>query len=80
MKLYGFGPTRSLRALWGLQELGADFEFVTVNLLAYLMDWANEQGLLVDTPQLQAYFERMYARPAAPPRIEAAAKPVGMGS
>ena len=34
MKLYGFGPTRSLRALWGLRELDADFEFVPVNLLA----------------------------------------------
>jgi hypothetical protein len=22
MKLYGFGPTRSLRALWALKELG----------------------------------------------------------
>lgn len=34
MKLYGFGPTRSLRALWGLKELGADFEFEVVNLVA----------------------------------------------
>ena len=34
MKLYGFGPTRSLRALWGLKELDADFEFIPVNLLA----------------------------------------------
>lgn len=34
MKLYGFGPTRSLRALWGLNELGADFEFVPVKLPA----------------------------------------------
>jgi glutathione S-transferase len=34
MKLYGFGPTRSLRALWGLKELNADFEFVPVNLAA----------------------------------------------
>jgi len=34
MKLYGFGPTRSLRALWGLKELDAEFEFVPVNLLA----------------------------------------------
>ena len=34
MKLYGFGPTRSLRALWGLRELGADFEFVPVKLPA----------------------------------------------
>jgi glutathione S-transferase len=34
MKLYGFGPTRSLRALWGLKELDADFEYVHVNLTA----------------------------------------------
>lgn len=34
MKIYGFGPTRSLRALWGLRELGLDFEFEVVNLLA----------------------------------------------
>ncbi len=34
MKLYGFGPTRSLRALWCLRELGTDFEFVPVNLMA----------------------------------------------
>src|SRR5437868_1987661 len=26
MKLYGFGPTRSLRALCGLEELDADFD------------------------------------------------------
>lgn len=198
MKLYGFGPTRSLRALWALRELGADFEFIPVNLAAgeaqtpeflrlnpagklpvlvdgdlvltesaaivlylaekhpehgllppdlktraqvykwvmfamteleqplwriarhtfiypegkrlpadidlaradfrqmaavldrhmqgrtyivrdsvtaadcvtaYLMDWANEQGLLDDFPQLRAYMDRMYARPTAPKRI-----------
>lgn len=34
MKLYGMGPTRSLRALWALRELDADFEFVPVNLMA----------------------------------------------
>jgi len=34
MKLYGFGPTRSLRARWALQELDAEFEFVPVNLMA----------------------------------------------
>jgi glutathione S-transferase len=34
MKLYGFGPTRSLRALWGLKELGIDFEFEAVSLPA----------------------------------------------
>jgi glutathione S-transferase len=34
MKLYGFGPTRSLRAQWALNELDADFEFIPVDLLA----------------------------------------------
>ncbi|HEY6642417.1 glutathione S-transferase family protein [Povalibacter sp.] len=34
MKLYEFAPTRSIRARWTLQELGIDFESVTVNLPA----------------------------------------------
>jgi glutathione S-transferase len=34
MKLYEFGPTRSIRVRWTLQELGADFEAIRVNLLA----------------------------------------------
>lgn len=34
MKLYGFPPTRSIRALWTLRELGVDFEFIQVNLMA----------------------------------------------
>ena len=34
MKLYGFGATRSLRALWALNELEIDFEFITVNIMA----------------------------------------------
>ncbi|MGG1947317.1 glutathione S-transferase family protein [Trinickia sp. NRRL B-1857] len=33
MKLYGFGGTRSQRALWGLKEVDADFEYISVNLL-----------------------------------------------
>ena len=32
MKLYGFAPTRTIRALWTLQELDLEFEFVTVDL------------------------------------------------
>jgi glutathione S-transferase len=32
MRLYEFGPTRSLRARWTLQELGVDFEPIPVNL------------------------------------------------
>jgi glutathione S-transferase len=34
VKLYEFAPTRSIRARWTLQELGVDFEPVTVNLVA----------------------------------------------
>jgi glutathione S-transferase len=34
MKLYEFAPTRSIRVRWTLQELGVDFEAVTVNLPA----------------------------------------------
>lgn len=34
MKLYEFAPTRSIRARWMLQELGVDFEAITVNLVA----------------------------------------------
>ena len=34
MRLYEFGPTRSIRVRWTLQELGADFEPITVNLVA----------------------------------------------
>jgi glutathione S-transferase len=33
MKLYGFPPTRSLRVLWMLRELGIDFDFVDVSLM-----------------------------------------------
>ena len=34
MRLYEFGPTRSIRARWTLQELGVDFESVVVDLRA----------------------------------------------
>jgi glutathione S-transferase len=34
MRLYEFAPTRSIRARWVLQELGLDFESVTVNIRA----------------------------------------------
>jgi glutathione S-transferase len=34
MKLYGFPPTRSLRVLWMLRELGVEFDFVKVDLAA----------------------------------------------
>jgi glutathione S-transferase len=38
-------------------------------IMAYTLDWANEAQLLGEFPHLKEYFERMYARPAAPPRI-----------
>ena len=34
MKLYEFAPTRSIRVRWTLQELGVDFDSVTVDLVA----------------------------------------------
>jgi glutathione S-transferase len=34
MKLFEFPVSRSIRVRWTLQELGVDFEAVTVNLLA----------------------------------------------
>jgi glutathione S-transferase len=34
MKLYEFAPTRSIRVRWTLQELGVEFETVTVDLVA----------------------------------------------
>src|SRR5262245_15161656 len=34
MKLYEFAPTRSIRVRWTLQELGVEFEPITVNLIA----------------------------------------------
>jgi glutathione S-transferase len=36
---------------------------------AYVVDWGNENGLIDGFPNLEAYLERMYARPAAPQRI-----------
>ncbi|WP_394833040.1 glutathione S-transferase family protein [Pendulispora rubella] len=38
-------------------------------VLAYTLDWANEAKLLETFPRLREYMSRMYARPAAPPRI-----------
>ena len=32
MKLYGFAPTRTIRALWMLRELDLDFEYVQVDV------------------------------------------------
>ncbi len=34
MKLYEFGPSRAIRVRWTLQELGVDFDAITVNMMA----------------------------------------------
>jgi glutathione S-transferase len=47
----------------GDEVTAADF------VMAYTLDWANEARLLGGFPNLKEYFERMYARPNAPPRI-----------
>jgi glutathione S-transferase len=36
---------------------------------AYTLDWANEHGILEQTPELQGLRERMYAMPSAPPSL-----------
>lgn len=39
---------------------------------AYILDWANEVKLLAEAPKLQAFLQKMYARPTAPPTIASA--------
>jgi glutathione S-transferase len=39
-------------------------------VLGYTLDWADIGGLLAGFPRLQAYVERLYARPAAPMHIK----------
>ena len=56
----------------GRQFVVGDRVTVADLVLAYTLDWANEEELLHGFPRLQAYMERMYARPSAPPRIAAA--------
>jgi glutathione S-transferase len=53
----------------GRQFAVGDAVTVADFVLAYTLDWANEVQLLDGFPRLQAYMERMYARPHAPLRI-----------
>lgn len=39
-------------------------------IAAYTLDWADEAGMLGETPRLRAYLETMYARPTAPMTIK----------
>ena len=47
-------------------------------VLAYTLDWANEESLLNDSPALLSYMDRMYSRPKAAMRIAKAAASVGL--
>jgi glutathione S-transferase len=47
-------------------------------VLAYTLDWGNEERLLGECPSLLSYVQRMYARPRAPMRIAQAAASVGL--
>ena len=53
----------------GRQFVVGDSVTVADFVMAYTLDWANEAKLLDGFPQLQAYMQRMYARPHAPMRI-----------
>jgi glutathione S-transferase len=55
--------------LRGRKFLVGDRVTVADFVMAYTLDWGNEEHLLDDFPQLRAYLERMYARPQAAPRI-----------
>ena len=55
--------------LRGRQFVVGDTVTVADFVLAYTLDWAHEVGLLGDFPALEAYVERMYARPRAAMRI-----------
>jgi glutathione S-transferase len=53
----------------GRQFVAGDSVSVADFVMAYTLDWGNEDKLLDGCPQLLAYMKRMYARPHAPPRI-----------
>jgi glutathione S-transferase len=55
-------------------------ESVTVGdfVLAYTLDWGNEEKLLDDCPALVSYMKRMYDRPRAPMRLSRALASVGL--
>jgi glutathione S-transferase len=53
----------------GRQFVAGDNVSVADFVMAYTLDWGNEDRLLDGCPRLFAYMKRMYARPHAPPRI-----------
>lgn len=61
----------------GRSYVVGDSATVTDFILAYTLDWANEEQLLAEFPVLQEYMEQMYRRPNATPRIAAASAAAG---
>jgi glutathione S-transferase len=60
------------RHLRGREFVASGHVTVADFVVAYTLDWGNEEKLLGEAPTLRGYMERMYARPKAPMRIAAA--------
>jgi len=56
----------------GRNHVVGDHLSVADLILAYTLDWSSMYGWLADFPGLTAYVERMFQRPAAPPRMAVA--------
>lgn len=65
------------RHMKGRAFVVGDSATVTDFVLAYTLDWANEESLLEDFPGLEQYMENMYRRPKAVMRIAAASAAAG---
>lgn len=65
------------RHMQGRSYVVGDSATVADFVLAYTLDWANEEALLEDFPTLEQYMERMYRRPKAVMRIAAASASSG---
>ncbi|NYZ63246.1 glutathione S-transferase family protein [Luteimonas deserti] len=67
------------RHLAGREVIAGDRLSVADFNAAYTLDWAEETGLLGQTPRLRAYLDGMYARPTAPPTIAEAVAAITAG-
>ena len=80
MRLYEFGPTRSIRVRWTLQELGVPFESIIVNMMKG--EHRSPEFLAVNPAgKLPAPVDGdlvLYERPSAPPRIAVAFASLGI--
>jgi glutathione S-transferase len=57
------------RHMAGREFIVGDDMTIADCVTAYVLDWGDEEGLVDGCPNLEAYIERMYARPKAPQRI-----------